>query len=196
MNIFKIKTDYTSFTDESLILEFRQGKNPAFEELYRRYNKKINYYFRKMLNNDIHRAQDFTHDVFLKLINKPTLFDVNRKFSTWIYSICYYKCIDEYKKNDKIKMIDEEIDFDEFQDDDNFDKKFDREELMTLINEQINLLPATHKSILILRFQEQLSLNEIAEISDIPLGTVKSRLFNALNKISVKVKSQINFMDN
>ena len=75
-----------------------EGKQRAFDELYERYAKKVHYFFWKMLGNDAEKADDFVQDLFLKLIEKPHLFQEEKKFSTWLYAVAGNMCKNEYRK--------------------------------------------------------------------------------------------------
>ena len=80
--MFKFKPlNYQQLADEKLIVAITNGDSSAFNELYKRYNERLLYYFYRMLWNDKEMAQDFLQDLFIKIIDKPHLFDVERKFS-------------------------------------------------------------------------------------------------------------------
>ncbi|MFZ9587089.1 MAG: RNA polymerase sigma factor [Crocinitomicaceae bacterium] len=77
----------SEYSDESLMHALGQGDQSAFTEIYERYAGKLRGYFRNMLWRDDEKAEDFVHDLFAKIIQHPELFDTNRSFKTWIFSV-------------------------------------------------------------------------------------------------------------
>ena len=184
MKLFKSKV--SDLSDESLMEKFKRGESSAFDELYERYSKKLMYYFFKMLNQDKEKAQDFVHDVFLKIIQKPELFDINKKFSVWIYRIAYNKCIDEYKQT-AIKKNDYN-DFEEIEGfTTNLDFQIDYEIFENVLQDELLKLSNDHRTAFILKYRENYNVREISEILNCPEGTIKSRLFYSLKKITKKL---------
>src|SRR5262245_31137130 len=88
----------TRRSDEDLMRLVQQGASDAFAEIYWRYSTPMVRYFYRMLWKDQHKAQDFLHDLFLKIVERPEHFDVNKKFSTWLYSVAHNMCKNEYRK--------------------------------------------------------------------------------------------------
>ena len=72
----------------------------AFSELYDRYADRMVNYFYRMLWKDGEKAQDFTQDLFAKLVHKPHLYDGKRAFKTWFFSIANNMCKNEYRKHE------------------------------------------------------------------------------------------------
>ena len=79
-------TEYSKNSDEKLMIACTQGDQKAFKELYQRYAQKLFGYFYKMLN-DHSKAEDQLQEVFTKVIEKGHLFDANKSFSVWIFTI-------------------------------------------------------------------------------------------------------------
>jgi RNA polymerase sigma-70 factor (ECF subfamily) len=184
MKLFK--KNYKDLTDESLMDKFKRGESSAFDELYERYSKKLMYYFFKMLNQDKEKAQDFVHDVFLKIIQKPELFDVNKKFSVWIYRIAYNKCIDEYKQTATRKN--EYNDFEEIEGlTTDLEFRIDYKIFENVLQNELGKLSSDHRTAFILKYKENYNVKEIADILNCPEGTIKSRLFYSLKKITKKL---------
>src|ERR1035437_8441345 len=95
-------------SDEELMLLVGNKDTKAFEELYKRYSKKIHYYFFRMLGNDKEKANDFTQDIFLKVIEKNSSYNKQLKFSTWLYSLATNMCRNEYRHTEVKLKHDEE----------------------------------------------------------------------------------------
>ena len=160
-----------------------KGQRKAFDELYRRYHTRMYYYFLRMLSQNTSKAEDFTQDLFIKLIEKPHLFDAKRRFSTWFYTLASNMCKNEYRRQN-ISFFNLE-DYEHLAESTpsiplQLDKKIFTKHLQAAIEQ---LKPA-HKLCFVLRYQEELSIKDISQIVDCPEGTVKSRLHHALKHLA------------
>ena len=173
-------------SDEELMSLISLNDKTAFEELYYRYSKKMLTYFYRMLYGDYNKAKDFLQDLFLKIIERPEAFNSQKIFSAWFYSLAGNMCKNEYKKleirfehanSERNKSNTEENTFDDID-----LKSFTRELYMNL-----EKMDYEHKSTFLLRYGNELSIKEIAEILDCPEGTVKSRLFYTIKYLSEKL---------
>lgn len=178
------------YTDEELMAEVIKGNDLAYSEIYDRYSKAMLNYFYKMLWQDRELAEDFMQELFSKIIHKPNLFNVNRSFKTWIYSIANNMCKNEYRKQEVRKgtsnNLNENISV--ANDDASPDKKHDQGIFNERLKEELNNLSDNHKNTFILRFKHDLSIKEIADIMETSEGTVKSRIFYTLKKLSENLK--------
>ncbi|MBL7975538.1 MAG: RNA polymerase sigma factor [Candidatus Kapabacteria bacterium] len=185
-------TSYHQLTDEQLMELVGRGKSSALNELYARYSKRLLFYFRRMLNGDIHKAEDFLHDVFLRVIERPHVFDGARSFSTWIFSCAHNACKNEYRRlqvRNDYNAPDADYEFDELvQADADAIERIDRETFRTMLNATLDDVHPDSKTIFLLRYAEDFTLPEIAEVTGIPLGTVKSRLFYLIRHIAQQLK--------
>lgn len=178
-------------SDEELMQQLAQGNSQAFAVLYDRYSEKMIRYFYRMLGQDRDKAEDFTQDLFTKLIEKPQLFDTTKKFGTWIFSIACNMCKNEYRRlqvrsgtvNDEAKAMKAKDEGAE-----NVVDYMDRKSFDQLLHVELGLLDEKHRSVFIMRFQEEMSIKEISEALGISEGTVKSRLFYTLKKLNEKLK--------
>jgi RNA polymerase sigma factor (sigma-70 family) len=170
-----------SFTDEQLMNSYRKEtgsqKQLAFDCLYQRYAKAILHFFYYALKNDYARSQDFVHDLFMKLIEKPDSFDITQNFKTWIYRVASNMCKNEYRRSEisqkyytYLKNSAATIEFTN----DNERK----------LHNCICQLSQEQRSLITLRFKLNLTVKEIAEIYECPEGTIKSRLFYATKELS------------
>ena len=173
--------------DEALMSMLIKRDKAAFEELYARYSGKMYYYFFRMLGRDREKAQDFTQDLFLKIITNPGSFDPAKRFSPWFYALATNMCRNEFKLvSRKAEPLDEEYAGHcpvLSQDYDDIDLAAFSEELYVHLDE----LNEEQKTVFLLRHGSGLSLKEIAVIVDKPEGTVKSRLFYAIKYLSSKL---------
>jgi len=178
--------------DRELMHRLQNGDAEAFDELYKRYSKPLLGYFIRMLNYDKPKAQDALHDLFLKVIEKPHLFDTSKPFRSWIYTIAYNTCKNHYKHNEIVKEAHIEIKHTEDMLDEKFlvgaaakmDAKDFKQALMGVLNE----LSADKKTTFILRYQEDRPIAEIADIMECSEGTVKSRIFYTIKILSEKLE--------
>lgn len=162
---------YTKLSDEALMNRLQNRDNKALEELYKRYYKRLYHFSIKMLNNDRETANDITQDVFLKLVNFPDKFNLEKKFKSWIYTITANECRKHFRLKPTKNIEEQEIAIDIQED--------NRENLsifMKKLENQLEQLSDRHKEAFILKHNQNFSLQEIAEIQDCALGTVKSRL--------------------
>jgi RNA polymerase sigma-70 factor (ECF subfamily) len=179
--------DLKKLSDEALMALIKSHQShPALTELHQRYSKKLLGYFIKMLQRDEHLAQDFVQDLFLKIWEKNHLFDLDKKCYTWIFTIASNMCKTHYRNQyrvvseSKTKSIFEGVTFQ--------DNLNDKAQFQDALKACIDDLEVGHKTVFVLRYLEQFSLQEIAEITENPIGTVKSRLFYSTKKITENLK--------
>lgn len=188
--MFRIKSpNYQQLADEKLIVAITNGDSAAFNELYKRYNERMLYYFYRMLWNDRELAQDFLQDLFFKIIDKPHMFDIERKFSTWIFSIAHNMCKNEYRNRVVRDIVEDGADTDCIAYDEepaNY-ASFQIEDIFNCLNE----FDEMHRTAFLLKYREGLSIDEISAILELPVGTVKSRLFYTRKRIQKKLQHKI-----
>lgn len=173
--------------------KIRQGNTAAFDELYHRYSKRMLLYFYRMLGGDTEKSQDFLQDLFLKILEKNSLFRNEALFSTWIFTVAHNMCKNEYRRLSVRKIIDYQAEPDgvfskngnDFSD---VEQKIDDEIFKQFILKELGHLDENQCSTFILRFQENLSIKEISQVLDCSEGTTKSRLFYVTQKLSKKLK--------
>lgn len=165
-----------------LMQQVARRDEQAFGLLYDRYGQRMYRYFYRMLWRDAAKAEDFTQELFLKLIEKPHLYDPSRSFRTWLYTLASNLCKNEYRRK-KPSDVDWPLSDNGWQEQ-FIPEALDRALFETKLREAIDLLGEAHKLCFVLRYQEALSVAEIAVIADCPEGTVKSRLHHALQKVA------------
>lgn len=159
------------------------GRNErAFAALYDRYSARMHRYFYRMLWRDAAKAEDFTQELFLKIIEKPQRYNPARPFRTWIYAVASNMCKNEFRRKTPDQPDWEESGTESL--DHYLPERLDHPAFEYALREAIDGLGAAHKPCFVLRFQEELSVPEIAAILDCPEGTVKSRLHYALLEVS------------
>jgi RNA polymerase sigma-70 factor (ECF subfamily) len=179
--------NYSISSDEELMLFISHGKEKAFDELYKRYSKRMLFFFYQKLARDDEKAQDFLQDLFLKLIEKPHLFNPNQKFITWIYTLAANMCKNEYRQSAVRGVKTDDFDFNALKEVLpllNLPDKFDQHLFAKRLDLALDNLDESHRSVFILRYREDLSIKEISHILGCVEGTVKSRLFYTIQKLS------------
>ncbi len=173
-----------TLTDVELIAKAISGREDGFEELVRRYQRPITNYVFRMLN-DYDASLDVTQEVFIKVYNSLARYSSEYKFSTWLYRIAHNAAIDYIRrKSPNEQSIETENKDGAYQlqiESPNPTPEQDRErsEWRTEIEAVVKCLPAVYRELILLRHAQDLSYDEIAEITGLPLGTVKNRLFRA-----------------
>jgi len=174
--------------DEDLMISIHLGEIGAFNELYSRYHKRLLYYFYRMLGNSNEKARDFLQDIFIKIIERPDLFDPSRRFCTWLFSVAHNMCKNEYRRMNVRKILIWDEDLENHAGDTGI---YEQENQLTAdqIFREINQLSETEKTAFLLYYREDFSLHEIGQVLNLPKGTIKSKLFYARKKISRKLKT-------
>ena len=181
---------FVNQSDEALMRLWQKGRRSAFRVLYQRYKVKIYRFFYRWLNADEELANDFTQDLFLKIVERPEVFDASRKFSSWIYAVAHNMVKNEYRRISRApsKVALEGLDF-EPSTEIFLNLDFDRETERKALVRAIARLGPNHKTCFVLRYYEGLDIKAIAEIMSCPVGTVKSRLFYSLNQITEQLNA-------
>ena len=176
-------------TDETLMKNIGGGDRPAFDELYDRYHERLFYYFYRMLGSCEETANDFLQDIFLKIIDKPQLFNPAYSFRKWIFSVAHNMCKNEYRKRVTRNTVLQATFSENVPDETDFSEE-NKSRLLETAFSKMNGLSEKSREILVLKYRENFSLEEISEILNLPKGTVKSRLFYARNELAKLVKIQ------
>ncbi len=167
---------YKDKTDEQLVVRVQRGDHHAFSELYNRYADRMNAYFYRMLWSDRVKAEDYVHDLFSKLIERPELYEAGRPVKPWLYQIASNMCKNAYrKKHFELAYLDQ-LDNDQSENS-RVIARIDEQLIKDEIHILLSSMDEDRRMIFLLRYQQELSLEEISALTDIPIGTVKSRLF-------------------
>ena len=171
------------------------GDQSAFSELYHRYKDRMYYYFYRMLGNSAEQANDFLQELFMKLIEKPESYNPQYSFQTWFYSVANNMCKNEYRRRE-VRQEYQETESGEPQLDFIDDNAIEPEQVVGKIFDTLEELGEEHRSAFLLRYREGFSIKDVAEILELPEGTVKSRLFYAKKILAEKLnylKDEVEF---
>lgn len=171
-------------SDLELIASAIRGAEDGFEALVRRYQRPITGYIFRMLG-DYEASLDVSQEVFIKVYNSLSRYSSDYKFSTWLYRIAHNAAIDHMRRNSvSPQSLETENADGTYQlqiESPNPTPEQDRErsEWRTEIENVVKRLPAAYRELILLRHSQDLSYDEIADVTGLPLGTVKNRLFRA-----------------
>lgn len=157
-------------SDEQLMLEFQQGSREAFSELFARYRERIYGFFRRRLNHAA-RAEELAQETFLAVLRAAARYEPRAFFRTYLYGIAMNLLAAERRKAGREESPPAEAP----------DPPADggNPEAALWVRRAIAQLDAGDREVLLLREYEQLSYEEIADLTCVPIGTVRSRLFRA-----------------
>ena len=164
--------------DESLPVAAARAGNPAaWDALFRRYQLPLYVYAYELLRHE-QNALDAVQETFINAARHLGSLRDDAKFGSWLFGIAHQKCAQHWRKPRREESLDES--YSEQPDDeplpaDLLIRAEQEEELMTLLHQ----LTEPHRAVLLLHFLEEFSLEEIADITGVGLGTVKSRLHYA-----------------
>ena len=179
-----LQHDFGSTADRDLVATAITGVEGSFEELVRRYQRPISAYVYRMVGN-YESALDLTQEIFIKVYGSLGRYRPEFKFSTWIYKIAHNSAVDHLRRNST-----REQSLIHGTEGDNFElpvesgrltpeQESERKERRVEIEAVVRTLPANYRELIILRHSQDLTYEEIVEVTGLPLGTVKNRLFRA-----------------
>jgi RNA polymerase sigma-70 factor (ECF subfamily) len=164
-----------------------------FACIYTRYESRLLRYIRRITSTSENEAEDILQEAFIKIWRNLNEFNPNLRFSSWIYRIVHNEAISHWRKSQHIEQLHavndlERIIFEQIDQDVAF--KIDDEQKENKVISKLNTLSAHYREILILRFFENLSYEEISDILKIPEGTVATRINRAKKALRRKWKTQ------
>ena len=187
--------------DSQLVAAHLAGDPLAFNELYGRYRDRLVHFIARK-TGDRDRAEDLVQEAFIRVTRHLHRFDQSKKFSTWIYTICSNLSKNELRNRSRSPLVlfqkltthwESEHRPLQFEDsstrpDDLFRKRY----LRQIVEHTVEQLPDHHKLVFRLRELEGKSYEEIAEITGVNLGTVKSRLHRARTSFAERIEPLLN----
>jgi RNA polymerase sigma-70 factor, ECF subfamily len=183
------KKNITTYTDEALVKELNAGNEAAFNLLYQRYHIVMFRYLLRLLGQDKEKAEDFLQELFMKVLHASASFNPNQKFNTWLYTIATNMCRNEWRNQTNRRRLMQQFEPWEKEPAKTVAEKIDEKMQRHILYELLEQLNDRDQEMMVLRFQQELSIREIAQIFGIPEGTVKSRIFYLLKNISRQVKA-------
>jgi RNA polymerase sigma-70 factor, ECF subfamily len=170
--------------DRELVASAVTGLEGGFEELVRRYQRPISAYVYRMVG-DYETALDLTQEIFIKIYGSLSRYRPEFKFSTWIYKIAHNAAIDHLRRSSGRERslvggtADDQYDLPIESEGLTPEQQTEREERRVEIESVVRSLPTAYRELIVLRHSQDLTYEEIVEVTGLPLGTVKNRLFRA-----------------
>ncbi len=181
--------------DEELVRRCLAGDTTAFDELVRRYRNRV-YSIALNLSRDRELAEDLTQEAFLRAFQRLTLFDTCKgSFSTWLITLTTRLCFNALRKQQSEKQWQMEVDWEMEAEEErleaetpNPEEQWWAEERRLVLRRLLAALPPMQRAALILRYGEEMSIEEIAQVLQVPVGTVKAWLFRGRETLRRKLK--------
>jgi RNA polymerase sigma-70 factor (ECF subfamily) len=167
--------------DQAMVERFRKGDREAFTELVVRYQRPI-YNAAFWILRSADDARDIAQAVFLKVAEHLDEYDSQRRFFSWIYRIAVNESLNLLRRNGHEEVLDEEVDLPESESANPEARARAAEQTRDIERALLSMSPAD-RAVLVLRHFSECSYQEIAQILDIDEKTVKSRLFEARNRL-------------
>jgi len=184
-----------NISDEQLIARFQLGDVQAYDILVRKYKDQLlNFVYRFVGNRT--DAEDIIQETFLRVYRNKHMYKEIARFSTWVYTIAGNLAKTELRRRKRHKIfsvsnfVNEERDFDIPDRDHSPERKVDSSMQEKIIQKAIEKLPIKFKEVIILRDIQEFAYEEISQILNIPLGTVKSRV----NRGRLKLQDDLKFL--
>jgi len=188
-----VREQLKTLDDSDVVAAFLGGEERAFQELVQRYQTRLlNFIYRTI--GDRERAEDLVQEVYIRVYRHLHRFDRSKKFSTWIYTIASNLAKNELRNRSRNPLVlfqtikkNWDADHRPLEWEDNTyrpDDLYRRRQLKAMIDNAVSQLPEHHRQVFVLREMEGKTYEEIAEVTGVNLGTVKSRLNRARNNFA------------
>ena len=164
-----------NLSDEEIVKKVRNSDEDLYAIIINRYQKKLLRYVYNLIRDE-EKAKDVVQETFIKAYINLNIFNVNKKFSSWIYQIAHNQGINLAKKHQKEIPLSDDLDFES---DENLEKNFEQKEDVKMVNKCLKELPLIYREPLSLYYIEEKSYQEIGDILRIPMGTVATRISRA-----------------
>ena len=183
-SVNQVVVAFTTTSDPDLVASAARGLEGSFEELVNRYQRPISAFVYRMVG-DYDAALDLTQEIFIKVYASLSRYRPEFKFSTWIYKIAHNAAIDHLRRTssrERSLSVGTETDNYELPLESEGltpEQQSEREERRGEIESVVRSLPTAYRELIVLRHSQDLTYEEIVEVTGLPLGTVKNRLFRA-----------------
>ena len=193
--------NWFGMTDEQAMWRVQTHDDPqAFAQLMARWEGPIQRLCTRMLGDE-HKAEDATQEAFARIYAKRKEFQHGSKFSTFLWRVATNLCLDELrrvKRRKEIAILPHTVDSSETEVWEELPAETPGPDRLTVADEQaaairraVNALPEHYRSVIILRHYQDLKFREIADVLEVPEGTVKSRMAEALSLLNQSLKKTL-----
>ncbi|MDQ0359834.1 RNA polymerase sigma factor [Breznakia pachnodae] len=181
--------DHIPTIDENVIRKAQKADTEAFSQIYNAYYNNVYFIAYQYYKNE-ESAKDIVQEVFIRVHNKIDTLKEPKAFSSWISKITYHTCIN-YNRS-KLKTVDlgEKVTVEDFIDNNriSISDELEDKRIKEIIMESLESMTTPLKSVGLLRYYEDFKIDEIAEILDLPSGTVNSRISRIREKLQQDLK--------
>jgi RNA polymerase sigma-70 factor, ECF subfamily len=178
--------------EAQLVAASKQGNQDAFAQLVQQHQRRVfNLVFRML--QEYEEANEVTQETFLAAWQGLPSFRGDARFSTWLYRIAYNCALKqlEQRRRDRALQVDlraEHVVADRDQEE-RVDAELEARARQTAVHEQLSMLPAKYRIVLVLRHLQEKTYEEMAEILTLPVGTIKTHLFRARNLLKERLET-------
>lgn len=176
--------------DQELVQNILNGDEKAFNDLVRQYQKNIYWQCRRMLGNHLD-ADEVTQQVIIVIYNKLSTFKFNSSLKTWIYRITQTRCLNFLKKRNLRHFFsisdNEAINLNSS---DDIISNLEDKEKVDKLNEILDEIPVKQRQVFILRHFDELSYEEISEVTGKSIGGLKANYYHASKKIIERMNNE------
>lgn len=176
--------------DQILVEEVLKGNDEAFRIIIERYQKPIfNMAFR--MCGDYDEAADLAQEAFLQVYRVLDKYDPNKKFFSWMYRVSHNICINVLNKKPKNIISMDEVQENRLYSEDPLtqpEKYYSNRELRQNIDSAIMNLPDTYHDVIYMRFVHNLSYQEIADVMNLPISTIETRIYRGKALLQKQLK--------
>lgn len=176
------KTSLTACTDEQLMSRVGTGQDEkAFNELYSRHARRLMGFFLRAFRYDEDEAADACQETFLKVWQAAEQFDPTSAFRPWLYTIAYNLCRSRFRHSEQAERYrSEQLATTAETSEDSSELQLDNATLQRALASVLATLSQESRTLFALRFEEELSIKQVAQVLNIPEGTVKSKVHRLL----------------
>lgn len=180
--------------DNDLVSNYLDGDESSLETLFSRYLRRVYSFVYRMVNNS-EDAKDITQDTFVKAWKNLKKFDSDKNFKTWLFVIAKNTTFDLLKKKKTINFSALSNDdsgansFDVSSEDNSPEEEMIKTEDAEVLESAVSKLPENYRAVVLLRGMEELTFEEISDILDKPLNTVKSQYRRALSLLKTHLSA-------
>ena len=187
----------SSLEDDALVKEALGGNERSYKKLVEKYRRPLYYHIRKMVS-DAEQIEDLVQETFVKAFDNLGSYNTNYAFSTWLYRIATNHTIDYLRKkklqtlsiDEPMKTKEGEMEVQLPDPSASTDRGIIQKQRKKMVQQAIEDLPPKYRKVIRLRHMEEKSYQEISEVLDKPLGTVKAHIFRAREMLYKELKDK------
>ncbi|QBD79478.1 sigma-70 family RNA polymerase sigma factor [Ktedonosporobacter rubrisoli] len=188
ISIPNVASACTEQDDAELVTASQAGSQEAFAQLVQRHQRRVfNLVFRMLQQYE--EANEVTQETFFAAWQGLHSFRGDSRFSTWLYRIAYNCSLKQLEQRKRDKALQTAMQEERAIRDHGTRTELEVRDCQNLVREQLSLLPAKYRIVLVLRHLQEMTYEEMAEILTMPIGTIKTHLFRARNLLKERLEA-------